>query len=64
MSKPLSTAERYKAAWKKVYDQQKEWRRNEIDKSLKDGTFGEKHWDDDFVQQVTSLAESDDLLEV
>jgi hypothetical protein len=55
--------ERYKRAWTKTYDKQQEWRRKEIDNSQKNGTFGVKDWDDDFVQQVVSLAESNDPLE-
>jgi hypothetical protein len=58
----LSMGERYKRAWTKTYDKQQEWRKKEIDNSKKDGTFGIKDWDDDFVKQVVELAESDNFL--
>ena len=57
-----SMKERYELAWGLTYKKLPEWRQREIDASRKDGTFGEKHYDQDFVRQVALLAESDDPL--
>ncbi len=59
---PLSTQERYKRAWAKAYSLQLDWRQKEIDTQLKTGKLSDKDWDNDFAQQVISLAESDDPL--
>ena len=56
-------ATRYKLAWKKTYGKQQGWRQKEIDTTLKSGRLSDRDWDNDFVQQVVSLAESDDPLE-
>lgn len=50
-------AEKYKKAWKKVYNKQAEWRRKEIDKQMESGKLSDKSYDTDFAQQVASLAE-------
>lgn len=60
---PLSTQERYKRAWKKTYNGLQAWRQKEIDTQLKTGKLSDKDWDNEFSQQVISLAESDDPLE-
>lgn len=56
----LSMSDRYEKAWESIYNKLPSWRKNEIDKQLKTGTLSNKHWDKDFVQQVTALAELDD----
>ncbi len=61
-SATMTMAERYKAAWKIIYQKQELWRQKEIDNSQKNGTFGNRDWDTDFVQQVAALAESDNPL--
>lgn len=55
----LSMADRYRKGWSAAKATKPMWRQNEIDKSLKDGTFGEKHYDIEFSQLVASIAESD-----
>ncbi len=57
--KPMTMAEKYKNAWDVVYGKQTEFRRNEIDRAVKDGTFGVKSWDKDFILQIASFAESE-----
>jgi hypothetical protein len=53
---------RYKQAWVAVREKMPEWRKNEFDKSLKDGTFGVSRWDTEFSQAVIELAESESPL--
>ncbi len=48
-------AERYRKAWKTVYNRLPEWRRKEIDERIKNGTMGEDKTD--FSRQVAALAE-------
>lgn len=60
----LTMADRYRKAWDIVYNNQQQWRKKEIDVSKSNGTFGTTRWDDDFVRQVTALAEKDDPLAV
>ncbi len=60
----VNMAARYRNAFNKIYLNQESWRRKEIDKQLESGSLSDRDWDTDFVQQVTSLAESDDPLEV
>ena len=55
----LSMAVRYENAWKRLYSKLPKWRQNEIDNQLKTGRLSNKDWDNDFVRQVTALAESD-----
>ncbi len=55
---------RYKNAWKMAYKKQPLWRQKEIDKELVSGKLSSGSWNDDFIQLVTSLAESGDPLEV
>lgn len=57
---PLTMKERYERAWNKVYSKLPEWRKKEVDNQLKSGTLSNRDWDNDFVRQVTALAESDD----
>jgi 6-pyruvoyl-tetrahydropterin synthase len=56
---PPSTENIYKRAWKIVYDRLPKWRQNEIDNQLKTGRLSDKDWDNDFVRQITDVAESD-----
>lgn len=56
-------AELYKKAWDVVYKKQQGWRQKEIDTSLKSGRLSDREWDDDFVREVISLAESDDFVQ-
>lgn len=56
-------AELYKKAWDVVYKKQQTWRQKEIDTTLKSGRLSDKEWDDDFVREVISLAESDDFVQ-
>ena len=54
--KKLTMADRYRNAWKTIYDNLPEWRQKEVDNFSKDGrvlTSREK----DFVQRVAVLAE-------
>lgn len=60
--KVVTMKERYEKAWEIVFKRLPEWRQKELTESKKDGTFGVKDWDTDFVRQVAALAESDDLL--
>jgi hypothetical protein len=64
LNKELSPKERYELAWKISYQRLPEYRQKEIDESLKCGKFGECERDNDFIRQITSLAESDSALEV
>lgn len=57
----IPMAEKYAAAWKGLYEKLPVWRKKEIDNQLKTGTLSDKDWDNDFVQQITALAESDDV---
>lgn len=54
-----SMKSRYEKAWTKIYGEQKDWRKKEIDNFIKAGIFGDNRWDTDFVKQVMELAESD-----
>jgi hypothetical protein len=54
-----SSADRYRKSWNRVYSDCSEWRRNEIDNDLKDGILEDNRWNDDFIQQVIALAESE-----
>jgi hypothetical protein len=57
----LPMKERYERAWKQVYNGLPNWRQKEIDNQMKSGILSDKDWDEDFVQQVTAIAESDEL---
>lgn len=59
-NKPPSMAEKYSDAFMKVYLSKQEWRRKEIDRSLKSGKLSDERWDDDFVKEVIQLAEAND----
>ena len=59
-NKPLSMADKYSAAFMKVYLSKQEWRRKEIDRSLKSGKLSDERWDTDFVREVIQLAEAND----
>ena len=56
--KKLTMADRYRNAWKTVYDNLPEWKQKEVDNFPKDGkvlTSREK----DFVRRVAALAEQE-----
>lgn len=54
---------RYQIAWRIIYNKQTECRKKEIDKEMECGTLGPGRWNEDFIQQVASLAESTSPLE-
>ncbi len=54
--------DRYSKAWKVMYDKQAQWRKDEIDESMKHKLFGNKRWDTEFINEVIKLAESEQIL--
>jgi hypothetical protein len=52
---------RYKEAWDKVYSKMPVWKQREIDGFIKNNDKDNRFYED-FIQQVTLLAESDDPL--
>jgi hypothetical protein len=55
-------ADRYRKAWNICHKNLPNWKKTVFEASIRDKTFGNHRWDDEFAKQVISLAESDDPL--
>lgn len=60
ISQPI-VANKYKNAWDSIYNKMPGWKQREIDGFIKNGDKDNRFYED-FIQQVTLLAESDDPL--